>query len=160
MQGVSKEFRPIFDAFTRGPSLLNEAVRGLDAGLIARRAPGEDWAIRDIVVHLSDAELIRATRIRLILAADQPLLPVFDEKAWQRRLSYLWRSVEGALAFFDHTRSSTAEILAQCDRSSWARTGIHPDEGPLDVRELVQRGIDHVEGHTAQIAAIRKALGG
>ncbi len=158
---MHSDLRPLFDAFTRGPSLLNEAVRGLDSGCVSRRAPGEDWSIRDIVVHISDAELIRATRIRMILAAEQPpALPVFDEQAWQRRLSYLWRSVEGALAFFDHTRSSTAEILAQCDRNGWARTGIHPEEGPLDVRELVQRGVGHIEAHTAQIAAIRAALGG
>ncbi len=124
-------------------------------GELTRRSEGSGWSTRDVLVHLADMELVRSVRIRMMLAGDAPTLMSIDEEAWQRKLHYLWRSPEAALAQFEQARFGTAEILNQCGREAWARTGIHPEDGELTVAELVRRGVAHVEDHVAQIAAIR-----
>lgn len=152
--------RALLDAFVRAPGLLREAVRDLGPGELARRAPGESWSIRDVLHHLADDELVRAVRIRLAVASPGALLPAYDEAAWQRRLQYLWRSPELALATLDQVRFGTAEILQRLDDEGWARSGLHPERGVLTVAALVQGGVDHVAEHVAQVHAIREPLRG
>lgn len=142
------------DGFTRGAARVREAVHGADAGALSR--PGaEGWSVRDILVHLSDAEMVRATRIRMILSEEEPLLFTFDEEMWKRRLHYLWRSPEAAIALFDQLRYTTVEILRQLDMRSWEKAGIHPEDGRLTVAELIIRGAAHSEDHSAQIRTMR-----
>ena len=159
MRELSGELKALVEAYSRGPALLNEAIRGLDAGAMNARRPGSDWSIRDNVLHLADMELVRAGRIRLIIAEDQPALGLVHEGLWTRRLQYLWRSVEAAIALFDQLCFSTAELVRWSDRTAWERAGVHPEQGLVTVRDLVTRGAAHVEEHVAAIGALRGAIG-
>ena len=142
------------ERFQRGATMVREAVRDADAGTLSR--PGkEGWSIRDILVHLSDAELVRSTRIRMILADDEPALSSFDENMWKRRNHYLWRSPEAALALFDQLRFTTMEIIRQLDAKGWERAGVHPEDGRLTIAELIIRGAAHGEDHSRQIRELR-----
>jgi hypothetical protein len=141
-----------------GPTLLRQAVDGLDAGAINRRPPGEDWSIRDVVIHLADAELVGAVRFRLVVAQDKAVLPVYDPDVWKRRLHYLWRDPEAAIALFQQTRYGTAELLHQCDAAAWQRTGIHPERGVMTLADLLELYAGHVEEHAAQIATFRVSV--
>ena len=157
---LPQALREQLDAFIMGPTLVRQAVEGLDAGLLNRRPPGDDWSIRDIVVHLSDAEMLGAVRIRLALAEESPALPVYEQDAWKRRLQYLWRDPEAALSLFHQTRYATAEILDHCGADAWQRVGIHPERGPLTVADLVTMYVDHVTEHVAQIDKARASSTG
>lgn len=151
---MPEEFVEPLARFVQGASLVREAINGADAGTISR--PGkEGWSIRDILVHLADAEMVRATRIRFILAEEDPLLPYYDEGLWKRRLHYIWRSPEGSLALFDQLRFTTVEILRQLDVKSWERAGLSSEGERLSVGELIRRGAAHAEEHSAQIKGLR-----
>ena len=152
---VPAEHREMYEAFARGAAVLRAALQDLTMGELTRRVEGSGWSVRDLLVHLADAELVRSVRIRLILADERPALFDFDEGTWQRRLQYLWRSPEAALAQFEQVRFGTAEILGHCGREAWARAGVHPVDGEITVAELVRRGVVHIEDHTRQIAEIR-----
>jgi uncharacterized damage-inducible protein DinB len=157
MPRLPEDIGPVFERFVRGPGVVREAVHGVGPSTISR--PGrEGWSIRDVLVHLADAELVRATRIRLILAEDEPALFDFDEGKWKRKLQYLWRSPEASLALFESLRFTSAELLRECDGNAWERAGIHPVDGPLSVRELLARGANHAEEHAAQVRALRTEL--
>lgn len=158
MPSLPQALREQLDAFILGPTLLRQAIQGIDAGLLNRRPPGDDWSIRDIVIHLADAELLGAVRIRLALAEESPPLPVYAQDAWKRRLQYLWRDPESAVSLFHQTRYASAEILDHCGAEAWQRTGLHPERGPLTVADLVKMYVDHVTDHVAQIAAARAAF--
>ncbi len=154
MAKVPEQLVEPLDRFVRGAAMVREAVYAADAGTISR--PGtEGWSIRDILVHLSDAEMVRATRIRLILAGDEPPIFTFDEGMWKRKLHYIWRSPEAAIALFDQLRYTTMEIFRQLDMKSWERAGILPDGEHLTVGELLIRGANHSEEHANQIRVIR-----
>ncbi|MGH2607667.1 MAG: DinB family protein [Tepidiformaceae bacterium] len=158
MPSLPAALREQLDAFINGPALVRQAIDGIDAGLLNRRPPGDDWSIRDVVLHLSDVELVGAVRIRLALAEESPPMPMYEQEAWKRRLQYLWRDPEAALGLFQQTRYATAEILEHCGVEAWQRTTIHPERGLLTVSDLVGTSVDHVTGHVAQIGNARAAF--
>lgn len=154
MARLPEDLANAIERFAQGATLVRQAAHGADAGALSR--PGkEGWSVRDVLVHLADAELVRATRIRIILAEEQPALFDFNEELWKRRGHYLWRSPEAAIALFDQLRYTTMEIVRQLDLKSWERAGIHPADGPLTIAELISRGAAHSEDHAAQIRELR-----
>jgi uncharacterized damage-inducible protein DinB len=154
MPGMPPDLQPVFERFTQGPTLVYAAIRDIGPAQINR--PGsEGWSIRDVLVHLSDTELVRAVRMRIVLTEDEPTLFTFDEGTWKKRLHYLWRSPEVALSLFQQTRFGTAEMLRNCDRQAWERAGIHPDLGRQTLATLLRLGVEHIDAHVAQIAALR-----
>lgn len=154
MPGMPSELKPTFERYVEGPTLLTRAIDGIDPAMLSR--PGtEGWAVRDVLVHLSDAEIVAAFRFRLVISEDNPALPVFDQDAWKKRLHYLWRSPEAALSLFQQTRFATAELLRQCDRKSWERGGTYPGDVPVTLAGLLQDDVDHLDLHIAQIRSLR-----
>lgn len=138
--------------------MVRAAVNGVGAGAMARPGRG-GWSVRDVLVHLADAELVRAARLRFVLAAEvAPWLPSFDEGVWKRRLQYLWRSPEAALALYDVLVFGNVELLRQFDGAAFGRIGI-VDGVEVTVGELVGRGAVHAEEHAAQVGALRAELG-
>lgn len=122
-------------------------------GAMNARRPGDDWSTRDIVIHLSDAELVEGVRLRRVLAEERPALEAFDQDLWKRRLQTLWRDTDGAIASFELVRWQTAEILAHCDRAAWAREGVHAELGVVSAADLVRHATEHAEQHAEQIPA-------
>lgn len=154
MPRLPAALEPVFQLFTEGPTLVTRAIEGLEPGLLSR--PGrEGWSVRDVIVHLADAELIGALRFRMVLAGEKPPLPVYDQETWKKRLHYLWRSPEASLSLFQQTRFASAEMLRQCSASDWERVGVHPERGELTLGELLLTYADHAVEHVAQIQALR-----
>ena len=144
-----------FERFVRGSTLVREALAGTGPATLNRRPPGEDWSMRDVVIHLADAELVRAVQIRLALEGNESDLPAFDQELWKRKLLYIFRDPEAALSAFQQVRYGTAELLRECAPDAWERTGAHPEFGTVTVGELVARAADHVDEHVAQLRLMR-----
>ncbi len=147
----------MFSRFTAGPTLVREAVFGLNPADLNRRPPGSDWSIRDVVLHIADGELVAAVQFRLVIAEENPALPGFDQETWKRRLHYLWRDPEFAIGLFQQVRYASGELLQECDAAAWARTGVHPGLGGMTLGTLLEYHAGHAEQHAAQIQDMRKA---
>lgn len=158
MPRLPAAIEPVFERFVSGPTTIRGAIDGLDAAAFSRRPPGEDWSIRDVVMHLADAELVGAVRFRLAIAEERPTLPVYDQELWKRRLHYLFRDPEFALSLFQQTRFSTAELLQQCGAGVWQREAHHPERGVMTVADLLELYAAHPEEHAAQVVTFREAM--
>jgi hypothetical protein len=156
MPGVPPHLQPAFDRYARAPGLLRQAVHGVTGFALNRRRPGDDWSIRDIILHLADTELVAAVCLRLVIAGERPSLPGAEPGTWQRRLHYLWRDPEAALALFEQVRYSNAELLQRCERDAWARTGMHETHGEVTLAELLELYAAHGEEHIAQVTSCRQ----
>jgi len=157
MPEIPSHLREPFARFKAAPTLLRSAVSGVDPALLNRRPKGDEWSIRDVIIHLADTELVRAVRLRMMLAEDEPHLPDVEENLWKRKLHYLWRDPESALSLFQQTRFANAELLAQCYADAWERTAIHATLGVMTVAEQMIRGADHVDEHVEQIRHNRES---
>ena len=154
MAQIPAHLQETFLRFTEGPTFLRNAALDIHPATLNR--PNRDgWSIRDVLVHLADSEIVGAFRFRLVLAEDEPTLPVYDQDRWKRRLHYIWRSPEAALSLFQQTRFSTAEMLQQCDAAAWQRIGVHPERGRLTLADLLETYTAHVDTHVAQITELR-----
>ena len=125
------------------------------------------WPIRVLVGHLADAEMVLSHRIRRILAEDHPKLALWDEHAFIDGGMYgctegstLQPPMGGDLAMIHTTRNWLCALLMQLDESHWDRQGLHPDKGPITVREIANQNCWHLEHHAWFLnAKIEKLLG-
>lgn len=152
---IPDAYADAYERFARGPALVREALAGTGPVTLNRRPPGEDWSMRDVVLHLADAELVRAVQVRLALVGGEPALPAIDPDPWKRRLLYVFRDPEAALSAFQQVRYGSAELLRECAPDAWERSGQHPEFGTVSVAELVAHAAAHDEEHVAQLRALR-----
>jgi len=125
------------------------------------------WPIRVLIGHLADAEIVLAHRIRRLLAEENPTLTLWDEHAFID--AGLYGCVEGSnllppmggdLAMIHTTRNWLVALLMQLGDDQWSRSGMHPEKGPVTVREIANQNCWHLENHAWFLnAKIEKLLG-
>jgi len=142
----------LVDRFAAGPALVRTAWAASPAA--ARERPGlEGWSARDAVIHIADAELVRAYRIR-IMCAGEARIEAFDEDAWRVALAYGEGDPGIALALYEAVTASTVDLLRRLGEAAGSRSAPHPELGPITVATLVERGIEHAAAHAAQVVEL------
>ena len=140
-----------------GYRVVAEALVGAtDEQLDARPAPGK-WSAREIVHHLADSEMTAATRLRLLVATENPQIFGYDQDQFVRRL-YYDRPIAASLDAFKAARRATGEILERMTEVEWARAaGTHTEHGPYTADRWLQIYAAHAHGHAEQILVARGA---
>lgn len=143
------------ERFRRGAEVLATVLTGA-AGEEVDFTPGADkWSIRQIMAHLADAELVGAHRLRAVVAEENPTLTSFDEGAWSKNLDYSRRKPTQSLDSFRRLRAENYELLKELPESAFERTGVHSQNGPMTLRQLLAGYADHAEGHARQLQEVR-----
>jgi hypothetical protein len=128
-------------------------ARATPAAHEARPRPDE-WSARENLAHLARHHAVFLTRLRRLLAEDRPALGRYraeDDPEWAD-----W----AALPFdriLERIRTLRAELVALVRALSphdWARTGIHPTFGELDVAGWLEFFLLH-EAHHLYTALVR-----
>ena len=133
------------------------AVLALGPGAIDRRPTPGEWSAREVVHHLADSETMSATRIRRLVADDEPVLIAgYDEPVWAARLHYD-RPIEGSLALLRAVREATADLLELMTDADWARMGTHSESGPYSAERWLEIYAAHAHDHAAQIRAAARS---
>ena len=94
-----------------------------DAQASARPAP-EEWSIKEVVAHLSDAERLFAFRALWFARGEQAALPGMEPNPWVTRSNASARSLSDLLAEFDHVRATSIALFANLDAAAWQRRGV------------------------------------
>ena len=91
----------LVDVYEAGPARIRETLVGLGSEQLQAHPRTDKWSIGEVVLHLADAEIMGAGRIRLALA--QPGAPVtgYDQAIWANELRY-------------HRRNHAASSLTIC----------------------------------------------
>jgi uncharacterized damage-inducible protein DinB len=153
----------LLQAYSEGPARLRRVLEGLsEDDLKARPRGAESWSAHEIVLHLADAEIIGATRTRQAITQSDPHFPVYDQDVWTSFFDYQSRGADEraeALALFEALRRSTTRLFDRAGDADWQKTGLHPERGPLTLRQVLELYADHSERHIEQILRIRRLLG-
>lgn len=145
-------------AFKAGPAQLRDAIRGMTPNQLSARPIADKWTTQEVVCHLADFEIINAERIQRTIAEENPT--VFDAHPDPRaeRLFYDRRDCEAELQLIESLRRYHATILDALEPQQWQRTLVHSGDGPLTLRQLVERTTVHIQHHVRFIAQKRAAM--
>ena len=151
--------RSIVDEYEAGANKLRQAVGGLSpADMSAKPIPGK-WSTHQVVVHLTDAEMAFADRVKRIIAHDEPALLAWDENRFIERLRYEDQSAADAVELICLTRRQLARILRASGDEVFDRAGIHDEAGRQTIRDVLAKAVWHLDHHLKFVAEKRKALG-
>ena len=137
---------------TRTADELAAAVKGQSDAALSRRPDAKNWAAKEIVCHLRDAEEAFGTRFEQILAmsVDPTLVgPSPDRVAEERQ--YLRNDTEQAIAAFRRRRAETLEIFGKLTPAQWEKGGIHPVRGRITMDAFLSLMAWHDDNHLEQL---------
>jgi hypothetical protein len=137
----------------RTPATLKSLLVGLsDDWLDATDGP-DTWSPRQVVAHMLGGEREDwIPRLRLILGSGEPPpLPPFDRVAELEASGH--RPIEELVAEFGECRRAGLRELSEIrlDDAALSRTGLHPEFGRVDVRQLLSTWAVHDLTHLMQI---------
>ncbi len=148
---MPKRQKLIDELFTTMQQTL-ELFDGPRAAFLRSYAPGK-WTLREMLIHISDAETVLLDRLRRIAAEDNPSLIAFDQDRWQKTLLYDSRDMNIVKMQFQAARRSVIELASGLDDSFDARTGIHSECGTITFAQVAQKIADHNAHHLEQAKA-------
>jgi hypothetical protein len=153
----------IIDAFETGGGKLRTAIAGLtQKDFLWVPPPGAGigrWSIQQIVMHLMDDELIWASRMKTIIAEDNPQILGFDESKFAANLKPEEQDAQMAVEIVELNRGLFASVLRNLPEATFKRTGRHNDLGSFTLEQAVQWTTEHLEHHVLYINLKRDRLG-
>lgn len=150
------EISDLLERFRRGAEPVAAALTGVAGAEQDHKEDPSRWSIRQIVAHLSDSELLAASRFRQMIAEDNPPLVGFDQNLWAERLDYHKRKPSQSLETFRRIRAENYELLKDLPEEAFQRTGQHSKRGPVTLLQFLQIFATHPEKHSKQIMAVRQ----
>jgi hypothetical protein len=145
----------LLEQYRAGAAEVDEALAGITAEELDRRPPEPDgWTARQVAHHLADSEAMAYTRLRRLLADDDPVIAGYDEPVWANRLHYD-RPIEASVAVMRAVREASVQLLEAIDEQEWSRMGTHTESGPYSVEGWLRIYASHPHEHAEQIRAAR-----
>lgn len=117
------------------------------------------WSLAQVFAHLADAEIIFGWRARMVLTAESPLLPGWDEGLLLAKVDGANTDPEQALDTFLTLRDWNMRVWQCASDADLARIGIHPSRGPESFELLRKMTAGHDLRHRRQVDRIVAGLG-
>jgi hypothetical protein len=117
-------------------------------------APGK-WNVRQLLIHLADAESMLCNRIKQTIAEQNPALPGFDQDLWVSELDYANYPMDLAKRCFLSARETVIYLAGLHYANSESRTFVHSETGLRTLKQEFDKVALHNSTHLQQI---REAL--
>ena len=144
------------EVLARTPATLRAMLSGLASEWTDATEGPETWSPYDIVGHLIHGERTDwIPRARIILAqGDDRRFSPYDRYAQFRESQ--GKPLTNLLDEFERLRRENLETLAgwKLTEEQFALEGVHPEFGPVTLRQLLATWVVHDLGHIAQVARV------
>jgi len=158
---ASESNRELLEILDATPRRVAGALQGLPRALLLwTPAPGR-WSLVELAGHWRDFDSeIFLESYRRIATSERPTLPhrdpderALESDARRTRVSEIVRT-------WRRTRRETLAFLTALPPAAWQREGVHPIDGPLTLRVLVERQArDYDLVHVREIERIQERYG-
>lgn len=150
----------LIEKFETAYSIVETQIKGLSAADLRFVPPlPEAWSINDNLVHLLDADVSMAFRLRAAVAEPGFAIPVWNEEAWQARLRYGDEDGPARLKEAIALRARLSAFLRGIVGEDWDGYFVmHPKRGRLDLAGILDMYRDHVAFHAPLIKRNLEAL--
>jgi hypothetical protein len=154
----------LIQQYADGPARLRAALATVPREALQWRPAPKEWSAHEIVCHCADSETASYSRIRMLVAENQPTIVGYDQDRWAVVFEYHNLPLDTSLAVVDAVRTGTAALLRTVGDDAWSRAGTHTESGRYTAEDWLRIYADHLEGHARQIegnvAAWRASHGG
>ncbi len=144
----------LLERYRTGSDAVDAAVSGITDEELDRVPRGRGWTARQVAHHIADSEAMAYTRIRRLIADDDPQIAGYDEPSWAERLHYD-RPIGEALAVMRAVRAASLALLETLTPDEWERAGTHSESGPYSVDRWLEIYASHPHEHADQIRNAR-----
>jgi hypothetical protein len=143
----------LIQQYADGPARLRAAFAAVPAEARQWRPKPGEWSAHEVVVHCSDSETQSASRIRVVLSEENPVIQGYDEAQWARDFDYHAHPLDVALMTVDAVRANTTALLRRLPETAWAKVGRHTESGRYTAEDWLTIYADHLDNHARQIEA-------
>ena len=135
---------------------LAAALRGQGEAVLARRPDGKNWAAKECVCHLRDAEQLFQAVLKTTPVQDKPAFPFPDADKLAAEGKYLEADAAQAAADFRRRRDETLRMLRTLTPEQWKR-GFSIGDNAMTLDALAALMAWHDDNHLDQL---KRALEG
>jgi len=139
------------------PANLTAAVSGLgSADYAAPYRPG-GWTVRQLVHHMADSHANAYIRVKLALTEHEPTIKPYDQDAWVLLADSELVSPLVSLTMFTAIHERLVAVLQSLEPAQFARTLVHPENGPMTIDQLVALYAWHGDHHVRHLQLYRES---
>jgi hypothetical protein len=166
-----QRFPPVYwlDAFDPPNALENlrqtprevaALLEGLSEDSMAQQPPEAGWAMRNVISHLRDAQVLFDFRLDLFLHEEQPRLESQAVFAWATDERDRPATTTAIFAAYQDSRQKSLEMLESIPLVDWWRTGWHEEFGKVTIKQQASYFASHELTHLPQLEKLRAQLTG
>ena len=153
------ERRAAIDDIAAAPAKLREAVRGLSDTQLDTPYRPEGWTVRQVVHHVPESHLNAYTRFKLALTEDTPRIKAYDEDGWSNTRDVASTPVEPSLVLLEALHDRWVRLLNTLSDDDFDRKFDHPENGMMNLHQLLALYQWHGHHHVAHITSLRERNG-
>ena len=139
------------------PAYLRRSVDGLDASQLDTPYRDGGWSPRQIVHHIADSHMNSFIRFKLCLTEDTPQIKPYNQDAWAKLADVTGVDVGFSLSLLEGLHARFSALLRSLRPEDFAKTFLHPENGPMTLDRTLQIYAWHGRHHSGQILALREA---
>ena len=109
---------------------------------LRKRPVPEKWSAAEIVIHLSEVEMMVGVRVRLVVGTNWISIQGFDQDAWASR--YANTDLPLALDAFYALRAANLAMYRALTPEDWEHYGMHSERGKEGARRIVAVSYTHL----------------
>lgn len=141
------------------PAALEQRIAGLSEAQLRFKPGTESFSVLESICHLRDIEVEGyACRLRLLLEAQDPVLPDLDGSALARERRYNEQPFEPALETFVIARRGNLQRLAAATEADLSRRGRLEKVGEITLGRLLELWVEHDREHLKEMDDLLQAL--
>src|ERR1044071_2126482 len=138
------------DRLRRFPDEWEQLVSGLsDHELFSAFIPNE-WSVAQNVHHVPDSHMNAYVRTHLILTEDKPPLKGYAQAEWAKLADYKL-PIAPSLAILRNLHVRWCALLDSLSEADFARTGIHSENGEVNIDDILNTYENHCDAHIEQV---------
>ena len=141
------------------PALLRSAVEGMNDAQLATPYREGGWTVRQVVHHIADSHMNAFVRVRKALTEENPVISVYEEKAWAELPDSQAAPVKWSLALLENLHARWVMMLQGLSEEQWKRTFVHPENGLMAVELATAMYAWHGKHHLAHVRQVRPDAG-
>ena len=143
------------DTLARTPERVATLMEGLCESELSRKPAEDVFSLRENVLHLRDIDVEGyEKRIERMFTESHPSLSDIDGALLAIQRDYNCQPLQSALEAFARSRAASIERLKSATESDLDRTAELEGVGTVTLLVLLERWMEHDEGHLGDIEAL------